>query len=59
MPSPLVSPATLALLCCPVCRGALAAQLPAAIDCLRCGRSYPVRDGIPVLIAAEAVTRSM
>ena len=56
-PTVLLPPAALALLACPVCRGALAEQ-PAAIACTRCGRIYPVRDGIPVLIAAEAVTPS-
>ncbi len=40
-------------LVCPVCRGALAAA-PGVVSCVSCGRGYPVRDGLPVLIAAEA-----
>jgi uncharacterized protein YbaR (Trm112 family) len=39
---------------CPVCRGALAA-MPGGVGCAGCGRVYPVRDGLPVLIAAEAL----
>ncbi len=44
---------TLALLVCPVCHGQLRV-LPESVGCAGCGRSYPVRDGIPVLIAGEA-----
>jgi uncharacterized protein YbaR (Trm112 family) len=29
-----------------------------AIDCEGCGRVYPIRDGLPVLIAGEATVRS-
>ncbi|HEY0803822.1 MAG TPA: Trm112 family protein [Pseudonocardiaceae bacterium] len=34
---------------------------PAAdfLTCTSCGRSFPVRDGIPVLLLDEAVTPSM
>ena len=45
----------LAMLACPVCRGKLY-QSTRAIACRGCERQYPVRDGIPVLIASEAVT---
>ncbi len=43
----------LQLLACPVCRGVLG-QTAAEITCAGCGRRYPVRDGIPVLIAEAA-----
>ena len=39
---------------CPVCHGALAAIPQGGVCCGGCGRMYPVRDGLPVLIAAEA-----
>ena len=55
MPPPALDPAVLQLLRCPVCHGTL--QLAVAtpsILCLGCGRLYPIRDGIPVLIASEA-----
>jgi uncharacterized protein YbaR (Trm112 family) len=45
--------ALLSLVVCPVCHETLAAE-EAAILCTGCGRRYPVRDGIPVLIAAES-----
>ena len=40
-------------LACPVCFGSLKFSEPEVI-CLGCGRSYPVVDGIPVLIAERA-----
>ena len=40
-------------LACPDCFGALRLQ-GEAIDCLDCGRRYPVHDGLPVLIADRA-----
>jgi uncharacterized protein YbaR (Trm112 family) len=45
-------------LVCPVCRGMLAKGAAEAIDCEGCGRVYPIRDGLPVLIAGEATVRS-
>jgi uncharacterized protein YbaR (Trm112 family) len=44
-------------LVCPVCFGEL--RFPeASVVCAGCGRSYPIVDGIPVLIADRATTRS-
>ncbi|SDM30548.1 Methyltransferase domain-containing protein [Oryzisolibacter propanilivorax] len=41
----------LPLLACPLCREALALNASgASIECTGCGASYPVRDGIPVLL---------
>jgi uncharacterized protein YbaR (Trm112 family) len=40
-------------LACPVCLGKLRLDGP-QIVCAGCGRSYPVVDGIPVLIAERA-----
>jgi len=40
-------------LACPVCFGALALT-PASVDCIGCGRRYPIVDNLPVLIASRA-----
>lgn len=43
------------LLACPKCRGALEeAGDGAALRCSSCALSYPVRDGIPVLLIEQA-----
>ncbi len=46
-------PAILAQLACPACRGDLSLEA-SHLDCEACGRSYPIVDGIPVLIAEPA-----
>lgn len=43
------------MLACPVCHGDLRVQDERLI-CVRCGRRYPVVDGIPVLIPERAET---
>ncbi|MGC1461848.1 MAG: Trm112 family protein [Terracidiphilus sp.] len=53
MQQTLVDAAVVSQLACPVCLGEL--QLSkSCLDCGRCGRSYPIVDGIPVLIAERA-----
>ncbi len=43
------------LLACPVCHGTLAlVPETEAIDCLGCGRRYPIVDSLPVLIGSRA-----
>jgi LSD1 subclass zinc finger protein len=43
------------LLACPVCRTALTYRLqPESLKCANCGRVYPVRDDIPILLIDEA-----
>jgi hypothetical protein len=44
----------LCMLACPVCHSALALISPAAVRCIACGRRYPIRDGLPVLLASAA-----
>jgi uncharacterized protein len=44
-------------LVCPVCFAALSFS-DAAVVCRGCGRSYPVVDGIPVLIADRATLKA-
>ncbi|MDR7393563.1 MAG: Trm112 family protein, partial [Armatimonadota bacterium] len=48
-----VDPALLELLACPACHGGLR-QEQDRLACARCGRRYPIRDGIPVLLVEEA-----
>jgi uncharacterized protein len=45
--------AAAAQLACPACRGDLRAQATSLV-CAACGRVYPIRDGIPVLIRERA-----
>lgn len=43
------------LLACPKCRGALEEAVDGgALHCISCSLSYPVRDGIPVLLVEQA-----
>jgi uncharacterized protein YbaR (Trm112 family) len=49
-PSVVFEPSILAQLACPVCQVDLRLEADKLI-CSRCGRAYPVVDGIPVLIA--------
>ena len=53
-----MAPDLLEILRCPACRGTLDPQPDAArletLTCTACGRVYPVRDGVPVLLVDEA-----
>jgi uncharacterized protein len=42
------------ILVCPACHGNLSSNDLGDLTCLQCGRTYPVRDGIPVLLVEEA-----
>lgn len=47
----------LELIVCPVCYGQLSLQHSApgeTIMCNRCGRKYPIEDGIPILLESRA-----
>jgi uncharacterized protein YbaR (Trm112 family) len=45
----------LEILVCPACHGEIQAlDDDAGLKCLGCGRVYPVRDGIPVMLVDEA-----
>jgi uncharacterized protein YbaR (Trm112 family)/SAM-dependent methyltransferase len=39
---------------CPECHGRLNLELPSAITCLACGASYPVVNGIPILLHKDS-----
>ena len=45
------------ILACPVCKGDIRYDEPELkLTCLSCGRRYPVREGIPVMLESEAET---
>lgn len=51
----LVPAELLAIMQCPACSGTLAERFdPPALVCASCGRAYPVRDGIPVMLVEES-----
>ena len=53
----MIDPKLLELLACPACHAAL--QLEGArLVCTGCGRRYPIRDGIPILLVEEAEAAS-
>jgi hypothetical protein len=43
----------LKIMCCPACRGDVV-ERDEKIVCLQCGRRYPIRDGIPVMLIDRA-----
>lgn len=49
-----VDPALLELLVCPACRAAVEPVEGPGLRCGDCGRVYPIRDGIPVMLVEEA-----
>ena len=50
-----VDPELLEILACPVCREKVAeVRNGAGLQCGKCGRIYPVRDDIPVMLIDEA-----
>jgi uncharacterized protein YbaR (Trm112 family) len=45
----------LEILICPACHGELTAlDADRGLECAGCGRVYPIRDGIPVMLVEEA-----
>ena len=54
-----VDPGLLEILVCPKCKGELDVKRggegdETALDCASCSLSYPVEDGIPVMLVEEA-----
>jgi uncharacterized protein YbaR (Trm112 family) len=50
-----IDPRLLEMLVCPACHGAIRpVQEASGLECRECGRIYPVRDGIPVMLVDEA-----
>ena len=45
----------LEILVCPACRSEVrVGEAENGLTCVECGRTYPVRDGIPVMLVDEA-----
>ena len=44
----------LEILACPVCHEEVKPTVGGGLRCVKCGRVYPVRDDIPIMLAEEA-----
>lgn len=54
---PLIAPELMDILVCPACRSELSEDTETSrLVCTSCGRAYPVRDGIPVMLIEESET---
>ncbi len=54
-PSVPIDSRVLEILVCPSCHGEIRVlDDDAGLECLQCGRVYPIRDGIPVMLVDEA-----
>jgi len=49
----MIDPKLLEILACPACKTEVKLQ-GERIVCIKCGRRYPIRDGIPVMLIEEA-----
>ncbi len=53
--APVISPDLLEILACPACDSRPKVSLENdRLVCSECGRRYPIRDGIPVMLVEEA-----
>jgi len=48
-----IDPKLLEILACPACKTEVTLEQDRLL-CVRCGRRYPIRDGIPVMLIDEA-----
>ncbi|HEV2356388.1 MAG TPA: Trm112 family protein [bacterium] len=53
---PMIDQELLDILACPVCKTPVR-QEGDRLVCVQCGRRYPIRDGIPVMLIDEAEPR--
>ncbi len=53
-----IDPSLLSILACPVCKAALTQPTDDRLLCSGCGRTYPIEDGIPVLLVEAAIPAS-
>lgn len=50
-----ISQELLEILACPVCKGDIEYDESAQkLNCLNCGRKYPIKDDIPIMLEEEA-----
>ena len=49
----MIDPQLLDILACPACKTAVRLEADKLV-CTACGRRYPIRDGIPVMLVDEA-----
>ena len=49
----MIDPKLLELLACPACKTAVRPESDRLV-CVQCGRRYPIREGIPVMLIEEA-----
>ena len=49
----MIDPKLLEILACPACKTEVKLEGDRLV-CVKCGRRYPVRDGIPVMLIEEA-----
>jgi len=54
MQKALIDETMLCLLACPACHASLTLLNPETVLCSGCGRRYPIRDGLPVLLIPAA-----
>jgi uncharacterized protein len=54
MQKPAIDEIALRLLACPICHATLSSLDQESVRCTGCERRYPVRDGLPVLLADAA-----
>lgn len=49
----MIDPTLLEILACPSCKTEVKLEVDRLV-CVQCGRRYPIRDGIPVMLVEEA-----
>jgi uncharacterized protein YbaR (Trm112 family) len=49
-----IDPGLLQILVCPACRERVHPVPDDGLECGRCGRVYPIREGVPVMLLEEA-----
>ncbi|MEN8154005.1 MAG: Trm112 family protein [Acidobacteriota bacterium] len=60
----IISKELLDILACPICKTSVEPVKPVkpentkyGLECKKCGRIYPVKDGIPIMLESEAIQK--